>query len=114
MFEEVPCAAGFINDVVVVVEDGDREFVAAQIFPDVFDRIEFRSVRWQTHKGDVFGDRERGSNVIAGAIEDESGVLPAATLRAIAVRCSDMVWAFAAGMTRPAATRRCGQAAPNR
>src|SRR5882672_11341155 len=29
---------------------------------------------WQTHKGDVFGDRERGSNVIAGAIEDESGV----------------------------------------
>ena len=74
MFEEVPSAAGFINDVVVVVEDGDREFVAAQIFPDVFDRIEFRSVRWQTHKGDVFGDRERGSYVIAGAIEDESGV----------------------------------------
>ena len=29
--KEVPCAAGFINDVVVVVEDGDREFVAAQI-----------------------------------------------------------------------------------
>ena len=27
---------------------------------------------------------------------------------------SDMVSAFAAGMTRPAATRRCGQAAPNR
>ena len=40
----------------VVVEDGDGEFVAAQIFPDVLDRIEFRSVRWQTHKGDVFGD----------------------------------------------------------
>ena len=68
MFKEVPCVAGFINDVVVVVEDGDREFVAAQIFPDVFDRIEFRSVRWQTHKGDVFGDRERGSNVIAAAM----------------------------------------------
>jgi hypothetical protein len=44
LFNEVPCIAGFINDVVVVVEDGDREFVAAQIFPDVFDRIEFRSV----------------------------------------------------------------------
>jgi hypothetical protein len=74
MFEEVPCIAGFINYVVVVVEDGDREFVAAQIFPDVFDRIEFRSVGWQAHEGDVFGDRKRGSNMIAGAVEDESGV----------------------------------------
>jgi hypothetical protein len=73
--------ASFINDVVVVVEDGDREFVAAQMFPDVFDRIEFGSVRWQTDKGDVFGDRERGSNMIAVAIEDESGVATAATLR---------------------------------
>ena len=52
MFKEVPCVAGFIHDVVVAVEDGDREFVAAQIFPDVFDRIEFRSVRRQTHKGE--------------------------------------------------------------
>src|SRR5260370_10925022 len=74
LLKEVPCAAGFINDVVVVVEDGDGEFVAAQIFPDVFDRIELRSVGWQTDKGDVFGDRERCSNMIAGAIEDESGV----------------------------------------
>ena len=64
----------FINDVVVVVEDGDREFVAAQIFPDVFDWIELRRVGWQTDKGDVFGDRERGSNMIARAVEDESGV----------------------------------------
>src|SRR5260370_850816 len=83
------------------------------IFPDVFDRIELRSVGWQTHKGDVFGDRERGSNMIAGAVEDESGVwLPAATLQPIAGRCSDMVPALAAGMTRPAATRGCGHAAP--
>jgi len=114
LFEEVPCVAGFINDVVVVVEDGDGKFVAAQIFPDVFDRIEFRGIGWQTHKGDVFGDRERGSNVIAGAIEDESGVTTCATLRPIAARCSDMASAFATGMTKPAATRRCGQAAPNR
>jgi hypothetical protein len=74
LLKEVPCAAGFIDDVVVVVEDGDGEFVAAQIFPDVFDRIEFWSVGWQTDKGYVFGDRERGSNMIAGAIEDESSV----------------------------------------
>ena len=79
--------ASFIDDVVVVVEDGDREFVAAQIFPDVFDRIELRSVGWQTHKGDVFGDRERGSNMIAGAVEDESGV---ATCRHLAADSSEM------------------------
>jgi len=73
LFKEIPCAAAFNNDVVVVIEDGDREFVAAQLFPDVFDRIEFRSVRWQTRKGDVFGIVS-GSDVIAGAIEDEGGV----------------------------------------
>jgi hypothetical protein len=44
LFKEVPCVAGFINDVVVVVEDGDREFVAAQIFPNVFTFETVRSV----------------------------------------------------------------------
>src|SRR5580700_6301926 len=29
---------GFVDDVVIVVEDCDSEFVAAQIFPDVLDR----------------------------------------------------------------------------
>ena len=42
---------------------------------------------WQTHKGDVFGDRERGSNVIAGAIEDESGM---ATCRHFAADSREM------------------------
>src|ERR1700692_3307148 len=87
LLKEVQCATGFIDDVVVVVEDGDGEFVAAQIFPDVFDRIEFGSVGWQTDKGDVFGDRERGSNVIAGAIENESGVT---TCRHLAADSSEM------------------------
>jgi hypothetical protein len=87
LFKEVACVAGFINDVVVVVEDGDREFVAAQIFPDVFDWIELRRVGWQTDKGDVFGDRERGSNMIARAVEDESGV---ATCRHLAADSSEM------------------------
>ena len=50
------------------------EFVAAQIFPDVFDRVEFGSIGWQAHQSDVFGDRKRGSKMVAGAIEDESGV----------------------------------------
>ena len=58
----------------VALEDGDGEFVAAQIFPDVFDRVEFGSIGWQAHQSDVFGDRKRGSKMVAGAIEDESGV----------------------------------------
>jgi hypothetical protein len=61
--------------------------VAAQIFPDIFDRIELRSVGRQTNKGDVFGDRERGSNMIAGAVQDESGV---ATCRHLAADSSEM------------------------
>jgi hypothetical protein len=85
--KEVPGAAGFIDDVVIVVEDGDGEFVAAQIFPDVFYRIEFGSVGRQTDKSYVFGDRERGSNMIAGAIEDESGV---ATCRHLAADSNEM------------------------
>jgi hypothetical protein len=38
--EEIPSLAGFVDDVVVVIEHGDGEFVCAQILPDVFDRIE--------------------------------------------------------------------------
>src|SRR6202040_2490745 len=76
-----------INDVVVVVEDGDGEFVAAQIFPDVFDRVEFGSIGWQAHQSDVFGDRKRGSKMVAGAIEDESCVT---TCRHLAADRSEM------------------------
>ena len=32
------------------------------------------SIGWQAHQSDVFGDRKRGSKMVAGAIEDESGV----------------------------------------
>ena len=44
-----------MDDVVIVVEDGDGDFVAAQIFPDIFDRISSGASGWQTDKGDVFG-----------------------------------------------------------
>ena len=40
--EEVPRVAALLDDVVVGVEDGDGEFVGAQVGPDVFDRVEFR------------------------------------------------------------------------
>jgi hypothetical protein len=37
-------------------------------------RLSTGSPGWQTHKGDIFRDRERGGNMIAGAVGDESGM----------------------------------------
>lgn len=72
--EEVPGIACFVDDIIVVAEDGDGEFVAAQIFPDVFDWIEFRGIGGQADKCDVVRDDERFGDVIAGAVDDESGM----------------------------------------
>ncbi len=71
-----------IDDVVVIVEDGDSEFVATQIFPDVFDWVEFRGIGWQAHEGNVVGDGERGSDVIARAVENEGCVATSGDLLA--------------------------------
>ena len=38
--KEVPCVCTFIEDVFVAVEDGYREFVGAQVLPDIFHRVE--------------------------------------------------------------------------
>jgi len=72
--EEVPSGTGFVDDVVVVVEDGDGEFVGTQVFPDVLDWIEFGGIGRQADEGDVVRDGERAGGVIAGAVNDESGV----------------------------------------
>ena len=72
--EECPGVAGLVEDVVVTVEDGDREFVATQIFPDVFDRVEFGCVGRQRDQRDVVRNDEIFGDVITGAIEDEGSV----------------------------------------
>src|SRR5713101_6381951 len=74
MCDEVPGGADFVDEVVVAVEDGDREFVGAQILPDVFDWIEFAGAGRQADDGEVVGDGERIGDVIVGAVEDEGGV----------------------------------------
>lgn len=71
LFEEVPCVACSVDD---VVEDGDGEFVAAQIFPDIFDGIEFGSIGRQVQKSDVMGYAESARPMIAGTVEDEDGM----------------------------------------
>jgi hypothetical protein len=72
--EECPGIACLVEDVVVTVEYGNRELVAAQIFPDVFDWVEFGRVGRQGDEGDVVGDGEILGDVIARTVEDQSGV----------------------------------------
>ena len=72
--EERPGLAGFVENVVVVLEDRNGEFVAAQIFPDVFDRVELGCVGWQRDERDIVRNGEVFGDVIAGSIKDESGV----------------------------------------
>src|SRR6202022_5181907 len=56
--EECLGVAGLVENVVVTVEDGDREFIATQIFPDVFDWVEFWPVGRQRDERDVVGAGE--------------------------------------------------------
>src|SRR5664279_1671342 len=72
--EECPGVACLVEDVVVTVEYGNRELVAAQIFPDVFDWVEFGRVGRQGDEGDVVGNGEILGDVIARTVEDQSGV----------------------------------------
>jgi len=72
--EECPGLAGFVDDIVVAFEDCDCEFVAAQIFPDIFDRVEFGCVGRQRHECDVVRDGEVFGDVITCAVEHEGGM----------------------------------------
>jgi len=82
--EECPGVACLVEDVVVTVEYGNRELVAAQIFPDVFDWVEFGRVGRQGDEGDVVGDGEILGDVIARTVEDQSGVAASLSGRASA------------------------------
>lgn len=72
--EECPSVASLVDNIVVAFEDCDREFVAAHIFPDIFDRVEFGCVGRQRDEGDVVRDGEVFGDVIARAIEHEGGL----------------------------------------
>jgi hypothetical protein len=69
--EKAPCGAGFVDDVFVAFEHGDGEFVAAQIFPNILDRVQLWRVGRQAYERDVAWNGESRRDVIARAIEDE-------------------------------------------
>jgi hypothetical protein len=60
-----------VDDVVVAFEHGDGEFVAAQIFPDILDRVQLWGVGRQADERDVGWNGETRRAVIACAIDNE-------------------------------------------
>ena len=81
--EPVPSIATSLDDVVVAFPDAPAEFVAAEILPDVLDRIEFGRIGRQVKQGDVFGYGQSLSGLVpTGAIADQHGMGAGANLLA--------------------------------
>jgi len=66
--------AGFFEDIVVIFVDRVGELVAAQILPDVFDRVELGCVGRLVNKCDVAGYGEAGGEMISSAVENKGCV----------------------------------------
>ena len=69
-----PCVAGRVYDGVVVLEDGVREPVLAEILPDVLHWIQLGRARRQENRRDVFRHDELACRMPSGAIEQQDGV----------------------------------------
>src|SRR5207253_9965024 len=54
--------------------DAQGELVLAQIFPDVFDRVEFRRIGRQVNQGDVVRDHEFARDMPSGSVQKKSRV----------------------------------------
>ena len=57
--EDVPGVAASVDDVVVGIVDADGEVVVADIFPDVYDGIQFGRVAQQAEQGNVVEDDKK-------------------------------------------------------
>ena len=57
--ECVPSIAARVDDGIVAFEDAVAEAVLAQVFPDIFDWIEFGRVGWQLEQADILRQFER-------------------------------------------------------
>lgn len=61
-------------DRVVAFMDAQGEFVLAQIFPDIFDGVEFGRIGRQVNQRDVWRDHEGARDMPSGAIQEQCGV----------------------------------------
>ena len=87
------------------------EFVAAQIFPDILDRVELWCVGWQTDERDVGWNGESRRDVIACPIDDERRMRSRRDAAADFGQMHGHCIVSAAGRTSAAVARRCGQTA---
>jgi hypothetical protein len=104
--EEIPGLAAFIDDVLVVIIDGDGELVLSQVLPNVLHRIEFWRIGRQGQKGDVVWRLEIRSGMVSSAVESEDGVRPfcdlLADLRQMKGKCFGVgVWQDESGGGAP-------------
>ena len=80
-----------VDEIVVGFEDTVRKPVVAHKLPDVFDRVELRTFRWQGDNGDVGRHDEARRHVPASLIDQEDGVSTGrdglGNLREVQVHC---------------------------
>lgn len=72
--EVVPHVTGSIDDVVHIIEDGVGQHVGAEELPDVFDRVQFGSTRWQEDQADVARQSEFGGRMPWRPVEQHDGM----------------------------------------
>lgn len=73
--ELVPSGATSIDDVVDAVPDGEAEIILAEILPDVFNRVQFRTIGRQRHQGDIVGHPQSLSGLVpTRTVEHDHGM----------------------------------------
>ena len=109
--KEIPGLAAFVDDVLVVIKDGDGELVLSQVIPNVLHRVELRRVGRQGQKRDVVWRPQIRGGVVSSAVEGEDGVCPGcnflADLSQMKRKCFGVgVWQDESGSRAPCRTNR--------
>jgi hypothetical protein len=113
--EEVPGGAACVSDGVAAIEDSDRELVGSRVLPDVLDGVLPGRARRQGRQKEVIGRCQSFAAMPAGTLGHQKRMQhPGAIVQAISARCAHRRAVSAKGSTRPAATPRPGQTAPDR
>ena len=70
----VPRRAASVDDVIIFIEDSSGQMVLAQVFPDIFLRIEFGTAGREAQESDVVGHFQFSRGVPARAVDKDDGV----------------------------------------
>src|ERR1700726_2545528 len=100
--ELVPGEAAVVKKVLVACEDSVGDPVVTQELPDVFDRIEFGTLRRQRDESDVLRHDEAARQMPTGLIEQKRACRPGAISFVISARCKFIASVLQAGKTSAA------------